>query len=148
MERARASSEPSVDDGKGRRSPGIVRLYVGMTVAPLAWALHMLVSYSLAAHACFPTDAALGRPVWPDLRSFVVVATVGAWLMLWAGFLVAWLNWRATGRASSAGSGQILQTGSGRSRFMALCGLLVSGLFAVALCFTTAGVFVIPDCGP
>lgn len=148
MERAAASSEPTFDGGRAPGSPGIVRLYAGMTVAPLAWAFHMLLSYSLAAHACFPTDAALGRPVWPDLRSFVAVATVAAWLMLAAGVLVAWLNWRATGRASSAGSDQILQTGSGRPRFMALCGLLVSGLFAVALCFTTAGVFLIPDCGP
>lgn len=144
---AHPHDRPGDGDGANRR-PGIVRLYAGMTVAPLAWSLHVLFGYSLAAYACYPTTAALGRPVWPDLRSIVAIATGVSWLMLVAGCVIAWLNWRATREVSDAGPGHMLETGAGRPRFMALCGLLVSGMFALALCFTSAGVFLVPDCGP
>lgn len=148
MEREASTHDGPVDGTGAGAPPGIVRLYAGMTVAPLAWSLHILFGYTLAAHACFPADMALGRPLWPDLRSIVAIATGAAWLMLAAGCLIAWMNWRATHDASTAGPGRILQTGDGRPRFMALCGVLVSGVFAIALCFTSAGVFLIPDCGP
>ena len=128
--------------------PGVVHLWVGIIVAPLAWSLHLLCCYSLAAHACFPTDVALGRPLWPDLRTIVAAVTAMAWLTIVFGSGGAWLNWKATGSASGAGPSRILQTGDGRPRFMALCGLLVSTVFAVALCFTTIGVFLPPEFGP
>lgn len=147
MEREDAATDAPVEASKAG-VPGVVRLYVGIVVAPLAWSLHMLVCYALAAHACFPTDIALGRPVWPDLRFVVATATGTAWLMVLIGSTVAWLNWKATASASSAGPDRILQTGDGRPRFMALCGVLVSSVFALALCFTSSGVFLIPDCGP
>lgn len=130
-----------------RAGPGVVRLFAGMVIAPFAWALQVLIGYSVAAHACFPTDISLDAPVWGNLRAIVGATSVLLWILLGIGCGVAWWNWRATRPQSNVGAGQIIQKGTGRPRFMALCGVIVSGLFAIALAFTSVGIFWVPSCG-
>lgn len=136
-----------VEPAPSRRRPGRLRLFAGVTIAPLAWALHLLVSYSIAAYACFPTDMALGVPVWTQLRAIVAAVTAVLWVVALAGCALAWANWTATRSDAEVAPHRMLQTGDGRARFMSLCGILVSGLFAIALVFTSAGVLWVPDCG-
>ncbi|MEO8936888.1 MAG: hypothetical protein ABI277_10915 [Burkholderiaceae bacterium] len=128
--------------------PGVVRLFAGMVIAPLAWALQVLTGYALAAHACYPTDAALSQPTLPHLRAIVAGVSVSLWILLLIGCAVAWSNWKATRPHSDVGPHRIIQSGEGRPRFMALCGLIVSGLFAIVLLFTSVGIIWVPGCGP
>ena len=65
--------------------PGIARLFAGMVIAPFAWALQMLIGYSTAAHACYPTDIALSAPLWSDLRTIVGITSVVLWMLLGVG---------------------------------------------------------------
>ncbi len=66
------ASDPPMDKQAGAGGgPGVVRLFAGLTIAPFAWALQVLIGYGLAAYACYPTDAALGQPLWSHLRTFV-----------------------------------------------------------------------------
>jgi hypothetical protein len=127
--------------------PGIVRLFAGMVIAPFAWALQMLIGYAVAAHACYPTDAALATPLWANLRTIVGTLSVLLWILLGIGCAIAWSNWKATQRQSNVPAGRIVQKGTGRPRFMALCGAIVSGLFAIVLLFTSMGIFWVPSCG-
>lgn len=136
------ASDPRNDE------PGIFRLYVGMTVAPFAWAIQVLIGYSLAAYACYPKALALDRPLWPGLRTTVAIATAACWVLLAVGCVVAWHNWRATGFASDAPSQPVPRSGDGRARFMALAGLFVSVGFGIALLFTSIGIAWVPACGP
>lgn len=131
-----------------RPGPGVVRLFAGMVIAPLAWALQLLTGYTLAAHACYPADIALSEPLWPHLRWLVAGISGALWLVLLTGCAIAWTNWKATGRQSDVAPDRIIQSGDGRPRFMALCGLVVSGLFAIVLLFTTVGILWVPSCGP
>ncbi len=131
-----------------RRAPGVARLFAGMVLAPLAWALEVLVGYSLAAHACYPTDVALATPTWSGLRTIVDGVSLALWLLLCAGGAIAWSNWKATRPQSNVDPHTIMQSGDGRPRFMALCGVIVSGLFAVVLLFTSIGILWVPSCGP
>ena len=140
--------DPPMHRPSGHEQPHIVRLFAGMVVAPFAWAIQLLIAYALAAHACYPTDVALAAPVVPHLRRLVVGVTAATWILLVVGVAIAWSNWKSTHRQSSSGPHEIIQTGDGRARFMSLCGLLVSGVFAIALLFTTVGAFLVPDCGP
>lgn len=143
------ASDPPMDKQAGAGGgPGVVRLFAGLTIAPFAWALQVLIGYGLAAYACYPTDAALGQPLWSHLRTFVGTASVLLWILLVVGCVVAWSNWKATQHGSDAQPHQILHSGVGRSRFMALCGVAVSALFAIALLFTSVGILWVPDCGP
>lgn len=130
------------------RSPGVLRLFAGMVLAPLAWALEVLVGYALAAHACYPADVALATPTWAALRTVVDGVSLALWMLLFVGGAIAWSNWKATRPESNVDHHHILQSGDGRPRFMALCGLIVSGLFAVVLLFTSVGILWVPSCGP
>jgi hypothetical protein len=124
--------------------PGVARLFAGMVLAPLAWALEVLIGYSLAAHACYPTDVALAAPTWSNLRAVVEGVSIALWLLLFVGAAIAWSNWKATRPQSNVEPHRIVQSGDGRPRFMALC----SGLFAVVLLFTSVGILWVPSCGP
>lgn len=135
-------------DGPGGDRPGVVRLFAGMVLAPLAWALQVLVGYALAASACYPANLALAQPRWPHVRGMVGGATLLLWGLLLCGCAIAWSNWKATASQSPLAAGRIIQAGDGRRRFMALCGVLVSGLFAVVLLFTSIGILWVPSCGP
>jgi hypothetical protein len=131
-----------------RREPGPVRLFAGIVIAPVAWALQVLTGYALAAHACYPADAALAAPLWPNLRAIVGAASAVLWLLLLAGCAIAWRNWKATRPPPEAGAQMAVEAAPGRRRFMALCGVMVSGLFAVVQLFTSAGILWVPSCGP
>jgi hypothetical protein len=138
----------SQQKGPGRKPPGVVKLFAGMVLAPLAWALQVLVGYGLAAYACYPTDRALAKPLWPQLRGMLWGVSLLLWLLLLCGCAIAWSNWNATSVQSSLGADRVVQAGDGRRRFMALCGVIVSGLFAVVLLFTGIGILWVPSCGP
>lgn len=130
-----------------RTGPGVVSLFAGMVIAPLAWALQLLIGYGLAAHACYPTDIALSAPLWPHLREIVGGISALLWLLLAVGFFIAWRNWQATRAHAGDGAERSGESGGARSRFMALCGLLVSALFAIVQLFTSMGILWIPACG-
>jgi hypothetical protein len=130
------------------RVPGVARLFAGMVLAPLAWALEILIGYALAAHACYPTDVALAAPTWSSLRTIVEGVSAALWLLLFVGCVIAWTNWKATRPQSDAKADKVNQSGDGRPRFMALCGVIVSGLFAIVLLFTSVGILWVPSCGP
>ncbi|HET7838023.1 MAG TPA: hypothetical protein VFL43_19555 [Variovorax sp.] len=143
------SDDPELNPSRDRRSgPGTLRLFAGLVVAPLAWALQMLIGYGLAAHACYPGDVALESPLWTDLRAIVGTLSAALWVLLLAGCAIAWWNWKTTRPHSDAGADKIIQSGAGRPRFMALCGVMVSGLFAIVLLFTSMGILWVPSCGP
>lgn len=142
------SNDPPLQQTKSGAGPGVVRLFAGMVIAPLAWALQMLIGYGLAAHACYPREVALPAPLWPQLRVIVGGVSIGLWLLLLVGCAIAWANWKATRPHSDATPGAIIQSGDGRPRFMALCGVVVSALFAIVLLFTSIGILWVPSCGP
>lgn len=143
------TSDPHDTDRQASQSgPSVLRLFAGMVIAPLAWALQVLIGYALAAHACYPSDTALSAPLWPHLREIVGGVSVLLWLLLAAGVSIAWTNWQATRGHAAIGANDSVPTGHARARFMALCGLLVSALFAVVQLFTSVGILWIPACGP
>lgn len=123
-------------------------LFAGMVIAPVAWALQVLIGYALAAHACYPANVALATPLWANLRTIVGATSAALWLVLISGCAIAWRNWKSTLPQSNAGLDETIRSGSGRPRFMALCGVMVSGLFAIVLLFTSVGILWVPSCGP
>lgn len=145
---AHVSDDPEIPPTRsGKSAPGAVRLFAGIVIAPFAWALQMLVGYALAAHACYPVDVALAAPLWANLRAIVGGTSVVLWLVLIGGCAIAWGNWKATRPQANVSPGAAIQFGSGRPRFMALCGVTVSGLFAIVLLFTSVGILWVPSCG-
>jgi hypothetical protein len=129
-----------------RHALGLSALWFGILAAPLAWSAEELISYFIASHLCKMKSStgivsvALTTSPWFSGLSFVtyVVAFAGLW--------VAISNWRKT-REEHRGSGHhLLELGEGRTRFMAMCGLLASIAAVIGLLFITTQMIVAPLC--
>jgi hypothetical protein len=130
-----------------RERVGGVAAWFAIVAAPLAWNLQLLVNVPIAAHTCYPHDVPLASPIWSNLGSVTsVVETIAVVVCLAAG-LVAWRNWRRA-RGEKAGSARhLIEGGDGRTRFMAMVGMMMSGLFLIAVIFACFSLYAVPACG-
>lgn len=125
-----------------RHRVGLLALGFGLLGAPLAWNIALLAGTATSGYQCFPRHKPLALPLWAGTRGALLTMCVVALALGVAAALVAWRNWRRT-RDEKSGPAH---AGEGRTRFMALCGLLVSGLFLIALLFTLAAIVLVPLC--
>ncbi len=61
--------------------------------------------------------------------------------------MTAWKSWRATREEEGGEQEELLEVGEGRTRFMALAGMLLSALFGLAVLFNAIPPFLVPACG-
>jgi hypothetical protein len=112
-----------------RAAVGRVALWYGIFGAPFCWSAQLIVTYALAAHACFPQRQPLIRAsssaAWIAACAVIVVALIGAV----AALVISLANWRATQTEKSGEDAALLEAGEGRTRFMAYSGILLSALF-------------------
>jgi hypothetical protein len=114
--------------------------------APAAWSLQQLIVVPLFAHGCFPKDVPVAEPIWAGAGMVALVVEVLAIVVSILAGLVAWRNWRRT-QGEKEGSGhRLMGSGDGRSRFMAMVGLICSGLFLLATLFATAIIYLVQPC--
>lgn len=110
----------------------LAALWFGFLAGPAAWFAHLMIGYIVGAYLC-QADA-----TWA-LHLF----TLGAVAVCAVSGVVSWRLWRETGSVREPEGGGVL----GRTRFMALSGVVLSALFALIV--VTAGlsnVFLEP-CG-
>jgi hypothetical protein len=132
---------------RGRVSDAL--LWIGLFAAPALWSIQQLLGYSVLAHRCFPATVPLdGRsPGGPWVLALVV--TIIAIVVSLAAGGVSLRAWRRSSAERAAGNEEasLLEVGEGRTRFMAYGGLLLSGLFLVAVLFSGISLLVLPHCG-
>jgi hypothetical protein len=68
----------------------------------------------------------------------VFIAMVAVW--------VSWRNLRKTHDEHPGGHGHLMETGTGRTRFLALWGVMLGGGFALASVVTGVAFAVLPRC--
>ncbi len=113
------------------RSPRFLLLLFGVSVPPLFWLGQMMLSYGLTAQACFPgAHPVSAAPIWLCAR-LVRFARIGRAACA-ARWVVSWRIWSAAPR--------------GRTRFLALWGLMSSLWFLAAILFNTAASLLVPPC--
>lgn len=122
-------------------------LWFGLFGAPAAWSLQLLVNYALVAHACFPKSEPLAAPVVGGLQAIVLGAGFAALAIALAAEATAWRSWRASRHESRGGHGGLLEVGEGRTGFMALGGVLVSGVFLLGIVMNAIPLFLVSPCG-
>ena len=93
---------------------GIFAQWVGVLLAPVAWAAQMQALYTMVPWACQTGH-----------RSALVLVSVAALAVALAGALVARRNWARAGRGEPVDEGGA----RGRSRFFAVAGLVSSAFF-------------------
>jgi hypothetical protein len=130
-------------------------LWFGFLAGPLGWTVQTLVDSAVASHGCFPRLSPVSTPTVGGLRGIVFGVSLAAIALCVAGAAVAWRDWTRTRAEHHGGSGKakehaqptaLLETGEGRTRFMALAGVLVSLTFLIVTIGHTAAVFLVSPC--
>jgi hypothetical protein len=114
--------------------------------SPAAWSLEMLVSFPLAAHACFPKDEPILSPSIPGLSGILAGVAIAVFLV---GLLAAAASVACWGRTRNERSGaahHLVEIGEGRTRFIALCGMITSVGFMIALSFEVTALYLVRSC--
>lgn len=131
-----------------RRRAGLLALAFGVAGGPLAWGVHLVVNYGIASHACFPGAVPRSQPpsgvggLWWLLLSIDLIAIAVAA----AAALVSYRSWRATRRELAGRARDLVEIGEGRTRFLALWGLLTGVGFLLAVVFDGVALWVLPLC--
>lgn len=106
-------------------------LWVGFLAGPVAWAVQLLTVFTLTAWRCD------GGPAWVlHLASLVCLLAAAG------GGYLAWRDWRTVG-GWPGGSDEVT---AGRTRLMAVLGMMTGALFAVVILAQWVAVIVLP-CG-
>jgi hypothetical protein len=131
----------------GRHTIKLWLLLFGLAAAPFAWSLAELVLYGIASYTCRMKTSGEEQTLtfggsWWLWVVFAVTLAIAI-----AGCTVAIANWRKT-RSELSGSGRHQQQPEkGRSRFLAMCGLLTSIGFLIGFVFLLNTLVMAPLCG-
>jgi hypothetical protein len=124
-------SETHTFPRRDEAEPAPVAQWVGMFLAPVAFAAHLQISYVLVRWACL-RDADVWMHV-VDLAA-IALAAAGAW--------AAWRTWMAAGRAHPGEEEGTLP----RTRFLGALGLGFSAIITLVLVAQWIGAFFISTC--
>ncbi|HEX4293586.1 MAG TPA: hypothetical protein VHZ29_05585 [Rhizomicrobium sp.] len=134
-----------------RRHPTVYRsrglllaLWFGIGAAPAFWFLQLVLGYWAWAQRCYPADAPVSG------QASALPATLMAFDALCvaiavAGFVASFLVWRPLRAETPAGT-VLVHIGEGRTRFLAVWGMLSSGCFLIAILFATLLSNGVPRC--
>ena len=139
---AEPDGHPSPHRGKTR----LAALIYGLCAGPAAWLIEQVVNATLGQEACFPGTEPLATPAIANVHGIHVAVLGIALLVSTSGAMIALGAWRATRAERAGGAHDLLSVGEGRSRFMALAGLLTSIGFIVGTLFTAPAVVFVSSC--
>jgi len=137
----------SADPAPARHRVGLGALWFGLFGAAVAWSIQELAGYASIAHACYPSWQPRFIPVVPGVwTTTLIMSLVMVGLGIAAG-LTAYRSWRLTRRESSGAEERQLEVGDDRARFMAISGIIVSGILLFNLLMNAIVLFLVPPCG-
>jgi hypothetical protein len=120
----------------------------GLCGGATAWFVQFCVGYGVASTPCFvegtrvPSVGEMHEWMWYAL----IIATVAG---LAVALLALWSSWRALQRTkeeASGGHGDLMEVGSGRTRFIALWGVYLSAGFSIVMLMTFIAYATLPRC--
>ncbi|MEO7010610.1 MAG: hypothetical protein ABI156_15785 [Caldimonas sp.] len=144
---ARSGTERQPLPSPHRSRVGRVSTWFGLLGAATAWSLQVLFNVGLAGYACYPHDVPLAEPLWSGMPATTLWIEVAAIVISTAAGLVAFTNWRRSRGERPGGASELVGNGDGRTRFMAMAGMMVSGLFLLANVITLLYIVWVAPCG-
>jgi hypothetical protein len=125
----------------------LAELLFAVFAPPLAWSVHLVVNYGFASHSCFPDGQPQKAASFAGLR-ILLLAIDGAALVISAiAVLIAYRAWQASSQELAETGSSMVETGEGRTRFLAIWGMLIGLTFFVAVIFDFVGLWMLPICG-
>jgi hypothetical protein len=141
------SAPAAVHPAPAVRAATPAALWFGLFGAPAVWSLQLLASYALVAHGCYPDAEPLALPVVPALRALVLGTGAAALAVALLAGGSAWRSWRATRHGEDGGEEVLLDASDGRTRFMALAGILLSAVFLLGIVMNVVPLLLLSPCG-
>lgn len=121
-------------------------MWLGLFLAPAAWFAQLTVDTVAISQGCFPKDVPSPTPLAP-IMPFVYGADVVALALAVVAGLVALSNWRKTREERPGREHHLIESGDGRTRFMSMSGMLVSGIMLLAVLYAGLAHLTLPGCG-
>lgn len=132
-----------------RARVNVALLLIGVGGGPAAWLTQQSVNYGFAAQACFVRTMrqSVVAPGWEAHQALLWIVNIGAVLVALLCAAISWRYWRRTQEEVKQSSHHhLLDVGEGRTRFLALCGVISSIAFLATILFNTTGLIVVPQC--
>jgi hypothetical protein len=126
------------------RSASFLVLLFGCIAAPVFWTGQLMLGFGVSAHACYPGDHPILLDRTGPLFTAMIVFDAVALVACAAGAAVSWSAWRKV--RQTGGQSHTLHTGEGRSRFLAMWGMLSSAWFFLAILFNIIASVMVPSC--
>ncbi|HEY7986429.1 MAG TPA: hypothetical protein VIE17_05875 [Methylophilaceae bacterium] len=140
VEQHNAGIHPSPKRGE----VSLAALYFGIYGAPVAWLSLEFISYALTPLICNGHPAASHAAAISS--KLLLVAYVIAGIVTLAAGAAAVNSWLKTRHELEGSAHHILEVGEGRSRFLAISGLLTSAGFIIAFLFFSSTLLIAPVC--
>jgi hypothetical protein len=139
---------PLVAEDRREASVGLGPLWFGLLGGPVAWSLQLLVDYPLVAHYCFPDAARRTVPTIDSLQILVIIVSVLALAVAIAALLTSLRSWRTSGGNFGRERVTLVEAAPppGRVRFMALGGILASGLTIIGIVLHGGFILMLAPC--
>ena len=131
-----------------RGTVGLASLWFGLGGGPIAWSVFTIAIYAIAAQACYPRMVPLSAPTMGSRTLYVslIAISCAAVIVGVAAGLVSMRNWRRTSGEISGNTHWALDTGEGRTRFMAVSSVMTSAVFLLAILVDVAAIMVVKPC--
>ena len=123
-------------------------LFFGLFGGPLAWYLQLIAAYGFASQPCFRGGLRMAMPL-PTLQwtsSAMTLAVAAAVVVALLSLLVSWRAFRRTQEEAAGRTAHLAEMGAGRTRFLALWGVLLGSAFALATVMTAVALITLPRC--
>jgi len=137
---------PAPDRGR----VGRFTLLFALAGAPLAWSLEFSANAAISGTGCYagfgPNKVSPESSIW--VNSAVIGIDLAMFVMAFVSLGVSIWAYRKTGRHEHLGGGDLVDSGEGRTRFIAVWGIFTSILFSVAIAANTISVFWGGLCNP
>lgn len=116
-----------------RHLVSLPQLWFGVFGAPVVWALQFTILYAAMVNYCYPGRTPRITADLAESSALSVELSVLAIMVAAVAGLVAWKNWRTTRHQWRGTEQQMPEIGEGRTRFMAMSGMMLSTLFLLAI---------------
>ncbi|MBV9115702.1 MAG: hypothetical protein JOY67_23055 [Hyphomicrobiales bacterium] len=131
-----------------RKRVRLLALIFPILAPSFAWSAHLVVNFALSSHACYPDGVPLRSPAsglgW--LWSLLLIIDLAGIIIGLVSALIAWRTYRLTAQEMAETGPPLAEIGEGRTRFLALWGVLIGVGFSAATFFDFVGLWVLPLC--
>ncbi len=123
-------------------------LFFGLFAGPVAWGVQLVANFALASHRCYPSDMPRASilPGWQWSSPAILAINIAAAILALIGAAVSFAHWQAARHEHQGSVGHAVEAGEGRTRFLALWGVMTGLGFFVAIVFDTIAFLMVPQC--